>query len=203
MVVVVTLTFLFGTFCFNFNVTLPVLAYDTLHTHAEMYGVLSALFGAGALAGALAAASLGRASARAMLAGAALFAGAELFMAPVHTPVLAGAMLLVMGAGFTVWSANSNASMQLGAPDHLRGRVIGLYFYAFNGTGALGGLLAGWLCAQGGTELAFLLSGVVGLAAVGFASSRLRAIESEARTRAQPVRGQGRSHLAAPQVEHS
>jgi MFS family permease len=56
--------------------------------------------------------------------------------------------------------------MQLSAPDHLRGRVIGLYFYAFNGTGAIAGIMTGWLCDIGGTELAFVVSGLIGLAAV-------------------------------------
>jgi MFS family permease len=78
---------------------------------------------------------------------------------------VAGVLLFLIGAGFTAWSANSNASLQLAAPDHLRGRVIGLYFYAFNGTGALAGLMTGWLCARGGTELAFVFSGIVGLVA--------------------------------------
>jgi hypothetical protein len=52
--------------------------------------------------------------------------------------------------------------------------VIGLYFYAFNGTGPLGGLLAGWLCARGGTELAFAVAGVVGLAGTAVAAAQLR-----------------------------
>jgi MFS family permease len=203
MVVVLALTFVLGTFCFNFNVTLPVLAYSTLHTHAVVYGALSAVFGAGALVGALAAASLARASAKAMIAGGLVFTLAELLLAPVHSAILAGIMLFAMGAGFTVWSANSNSSMQLAAPDRLRGRVIGIYFYAFNGTAAIGGVFAGWLCAAGGTELAFLVAGLVGLVGVGLAALRFRRIESEARTRAQPVRGKGRSHLASPQVETS
>ena len=81
--------------------------------------------------------------------------------------MLAGVLLFFVGAGFTAWSANSNAIMQLAAPDHLRGRVIGLYFYAFNGTGAIAGIMTGWLCAVGGTELAFVVSGLIGLVAVG------------------------------------
>jgi MFS family permease len=64
--------------------------------------------------------------------------------------------------------------MQLAAPDHLRGRIIGLYFYAFNGTGPVGGLLAGWLCARGGTELAFVVAGIAGIAAVAAAGRGLR-----------------------------
>jgi MFS family permease len=197
MMIVLGLTVVLSTFCFNFNVTLPVLAYNTLHTHAAVYGILSAAFGAGALAGALAAASLSKASARTMIIGAIVFTGGELLLAPMKNVVLVGILLFVVGAGFTVWSANSNASMQLAAPDRLRGRIIGIYFYAFNGTGPLGGLLAGWLCATGGTELAFFVAGILGLAGTGVAAQRFRGVNSAARARAHPVRGQGRSHLAS------
>jgi MFS family permease len=174
MRIVVVLTLLLGTFCFNFNVTLPVLAYTTLHTHAFVFGILSAAFGGGALVGALIAASRGRASAKLMIIGALAFASSELLLGLMHGAFLAGTLLFFTGAGFTIWSANSNASMQLAAPDHLRGRIIGIYFYAFNGTGPLGGLLAGWLCAVGGTEAAFLVAGVVGLAATAWAAQQLR-----------------------------
>jgi MFS family permease len=195
MLIVLGLTVILSTFCFNFNVTLPVLAYNTLHTHAAVYGILSAAFGAGALAGALAAASLSKASARTMIIGALVFTGGELLLAPAKSAWLVGVLLFVVGAGFTVWSANSNASMQLAAPDRMRGRIIGLYFYAFNGTGPLGGLLAGWLCATGGTELAFAVAGIVGLAGTGVAAQRFRG--SSPHARALPAGGQGRSHLAS------
>jgi MFS family permease len=173
MLTLLMLTFLLSTFAFNFNVTLPVLANKTLNQPVWVYGALSALFGGGALVGALFTASRGRASMRVMLLGAALFTGAELLLAPVHNPWLAGALLFFVGAGFTSWSANSNTSMQLAAPDHLRGRIIGLYFYAFNGTASVAGLFVGWLCAKGGTELAFFIAGVVGLAATLMAAVRL------------------------------
>ena len=166
MRVLLTLTFVISTFCFNFNVTLPVLAKVTLNGHSYVYGLLSAAFGVGALVGALAAASLGRASTKALLIGGMVFAAGELLLAPVQSALLAGILLFFVGAGFTAWSANSNAAMQLSAPDHLRGRVIGLYFYAFNGTGALAGILTGWLCAAGGTELAFVVAGSIGIVAV-------------------------------------
>jgi MFS family permease len=174
MMLVVAMTLVISTFSFNFNVTLPVLAYSTLHAKAEVYGILSAVFGAGALVGALTAASFGRASARVMIAGSLVFPGTELLLAPVHTPLLAGILLFFTGAGFTAWSANANATMQLAAPDHLRGRIIAIYFYAFNGTGPFAGLLAGWLCARGGTELAFIVAGAAGLAGTVAAAVRLR-----------------------------
>ncbi|HKC77026.1 MAG TPA: MFS transporter, partial [Gaiellaceae bacterium] len=173
MLALLALVFVISTFCFNFNVTLPVLAKITLNAHGLVYGLLFASFGAGALVGALAAAALGRASTKVLLIGGALFAAAELVLAPLQSALLAGALLFIAGAGFTAWSANSNASMQLAAPDRLRGRVIGLYFYAFNGTGAIAGLMTGWLCDVGGTELAFLFSGIVGLVAMGGAALAL------------------------------
>jgi MFS family permease len=195
MVIVLGLTLVLSTFCFNFNVTLPVLAYTTLHAQAFVYGFLSAVFGAGALVGALLAASRARASAKVMIVGSLIFTGAELLLAPARDPYLVGILLFLVGAGFTMWSANSNASMQLAAPDRLRGRIIGIYFYAFNGTGPLGGLLAGWLCARGGTELAFAVAGLAGLVGTGVAALQLRGVHSDVRARALPVRGKGRSHL--------
>jgi MFS family permease len=165
MLAVLALTLVLSTFCFNFNVTLPVLAKITLHGQGTVYGFLSAVFGAGALVGALVAASRARASARILLAGALVFTTAELLLAPARNPFVAGVLLFLVGAGFTAWSANSNASLQLAAPDRLRGRIIGLYFYAFMGAGPLAGLLAGSLSATGGTELAFAVSGSVGIVA--------------------------------------
>jgi MFS family permease len=163
MLVVLSLTLLLSTFTFNFNVTLPVLANVTLHGQGYVYGFLSAAFGMGALVGALFAASRSRASLRVLLSGAIVFTAATTLLAGALSAWLAGVLLFLVGAGFTAWSANSNAITQLAAPDHLRGRIIGLYFYAFNGTGAFAGLFAGWLCDAGGTELGFVVAGIVGI----------------------------------------
>jgi MFS family permease len=164
--VVLVLVCVVSTFAFNFNVLLPVLARQTLGGGPETFGVLSACFGVGALAGALLSASLGRASRRALLLGTAGFGLAELLLAPERSVAAAGALLVVTGLCFTLWTSNANSSLQLAAPDALRGRVIGLYYFAFNGTGPVGGILAGWLAAVGGTALAFSVGGVIALLAV-------------------------------------
>jgi MFS family permease len=173
MLTVLTLTLVLSTFTFNYNVTLPVLAKVTLHGQGYVYGLLSAVFGAGALVGALLAASRSKASVRLLLSGAAVFTASTTLLGAASGVLLAGVLLFLVGAGFTAWSANSNATIQLAAPDHLRGRIIGLYFYAFNGTGPFAGLFAGWLCAVGGTDLAFLVGGLAGLAATVVAAQQL------------------------------
>src|SRR5205823_4864103 len=103
-----------STFCFNFNVTLPVLAKVTLNGHAYVYGLLSAAFGVGALVGALAAASLGRASMKALLVGGMVFSSAELLLAPVQSAILAGVLLFFVGAGVTGIVAVGATALALG-----------------------------------------------------------------------------------------
>ncbi len=159
-----TLVFVMSTFCLNFNVLLPVLAKTTLGAGPEVFGLLSAAFGAGALLGALASAHVSRATVGTTVIGSAGFGLSELLLAPVHSTVIASALLFIAGLSFTTWSASSNSLVQLATPDHLRGRVIGIYFFAFAGTGTVGGILAGWLTAAGGTELGFAVAGIAGIA---------------------------------------
>jgi MFS family permease len=167
--VVLVLVTVVSTVGFNFHVILPLLASDTLNTGPEVFGLLSAAFGLGALAGALVTATLGRASWKLFLLGMATFSSTLLLLAPVRDAWLAGVLLFATGVAFTLWTSNANAILQLSAPDHLRGRIVSLFLFAFAGFAPLGGLLAGWLVEIGGTELSFAVAGVTGLAAVGYA----------------------------------
>jgi MFS family permease len=157
---------LVSTVGFNFHVLVPLLAADTLHVGPEGFGFLSASFGLGALAGALATATFREASWRLFAVGAGAFGVLALLLAPVQNAYLAGCILFGIGIAFTLFTANANALVQLSAPDHLRGRLIGIYLFAFLGLAPAGGLLAGWLAEVGGTSLAFAVAGVTSLAAI-------------------------------------
>jgi MFS family permease len=163
---------------FNFNVILPLLASNTLHAGPREFGVLSACFGAGALAGALAAATTGRASWRALLTGLCGFSLAMLALAPLHTVWACALLLFVLGGSFTLLTANANALVQVEAPGHLRGRVVSLYLFAFLGLAPVGGLVAGWLVALGGTMLAFAVAGLTGAAIAAYAVARRERLRS-------------------------
>lgn len=157
---------------FNFHVLVPLLAADTLHVGPEGFGLLSASFGLGALVGALVTATFRRASWRLFATGATGFGVLALALAPVKDAALAGALLFAIGICFTLFTANANALVQLGAPDKLRGRLIGLYLFAFVGVAPVGGLFAAWLAELGGTSLAFAVAGVTSLVAIGLASAQ-------------------------------
>ena len=158
---------------FNFHVILPLLASDTLHAGPEVFGILSAFFGGGALVGALLSASLGRASWKALVAGTGGFSLALLTLAPLASVWACALLLFVAGVCFTLWTSNASAILQLRSPDHLRGRVVSLYLWAFAGLAPFGGLLAGWLCHLGGTQLSFAVAGATGLAMTVLAARHL------------------------------
>ena len=178
VVVILGMMVVFASLCFNFNILLPVLAKQTLDAGPRTFGVLSAAFGLGALIGALSAAALARARWRTMLIGATGFALCELAIAPVRSVGIDVVLLFACGIFFTSYTANTNARIQLDTPDHLRGRVLSLYYYAWNGLAPLGGLIVGWLSATGGTELAFAVAGASGLAMAIVGALVLRRPES-------------------------
>jgi MFS family permease len=174
---ILLMTTVLSTVGFNFHVLVPVLVSETLEAGPEVFGSLLASFGAGALVGALLSAARGRASWKAVLVGAGGFGAAVLALAPQSNVVVAAALLFVAGVFFILWNSNSQSILQLAAPDHLRGRVLSLFLFAFAGLTPVGGLLAGWLADVGGTQLAFTAAGVaaIAMAAVGWAKSPFRA----------------------------
>ena len=178
---ILTIVTVVSTVGFNFHVIIPLLASDTLNTGPEVFGILSACFGGGALVGALLTAALGRASWKVLVAGTGGFSLSLLAIAPLATVWACAILLFITGACFTLWTSNANTILQLGAPDHLRGRVVSLFIWAFAGLAPLGGLLAGFLTDLGGTQLAFLVSGGTGLLMTLVAGRELRQRRDAAR----------------------
>jgi MFS family permease len=166
--VVLTMMFAVSFLAINFNVLLPVLAQQTMHGGPQTYGWIAAVFGLGALIGALVAAARTRASRTLLLSACAVFGLAQCILAPQHSFVPVAIALLATGVAYTIYTASTNAFVQLATPGFLQGRVGGLYNYVFLASGPLGSLLAGWLCERGGTELAFAAGGIATLAMAVF-----------------------------------
>lgn len=163
-----------STFCFNFNVLLPLVAERTLRAGAGTFGLIAAVFGAGALIGAASNARRGRASLRVLLVGALGYGLFELLLAPQRSVAAVCIVLFLVGGFYTQWGTTALATLQLEAPEHLRGRAASLYFFAFLGGAPLGGLFAGWLVDAGGTGLAFLVAGSVAVLTALAGAARLR-----------------------------
>ena len=119
-----------------------------------------------------------------LVLGTGGFSASLLALAPQTTVWPCAVLLFLTGVCFTLWTSNANAILQLGAPDHLRGRVVSLYLFAFAGLAPIGGLLAGWLVDLGGTQLSFSVAGVICLAMTLLAATELRRRRDAARRRA-------------------
>ena len=176
-----------STLSFNFNVLLPLVAQQTLHGSAQTFGLIAAVFGAGALLGATANAARGHASLRVLLLGALGYGIFELVLAPLDSLVPVCVVLFLIGFCYTQWGTTALATIQLEAPERLRGRAASLYFFAFLGGAPLGGLFAGWLVEVGGTQLAFYVAGLVAVLTALVSAATLRTTSPARRISSSPI----------------
>ena len=153
-----------ATFGINLSVIVPPLAAHSLNVGAEGYGFLMAASGAGSLVAALLIAFRGTRPSR-MLTGAIVLGIAEMLVWPANSFAADLVLLFAAGAGAISMMATANTTMQLAAPDALRGRVMSVYTTVFAGSAPLGGLLMGWLAANLGPEVALFIGGAASLAA--------------------------------------
>jgi predicted MFS family arabinose efflux permease len=157
-------------FCvFNFSIYVPLLARDRLGMGAEGFGLLMACLGIGALSAGL---SLGAWSAAAprwsTIAIALSVALGGLFaLAFTRWLWLAALVLAITGFAGTFVNAGSNTSLQLRAPDALRGRVMSLYTLISGGVFPIGAFWVGFVAEHWGIGRAFFVNGVAGLIALG------------------------------------
>ena len=184
---ILAITFVITLVGFNFRVLLPVLASKTFHSGPAIFGVLWACFGLGALAGALYTATKASATWKALIVGVGGFSVGMLAIAPLHSIALVGLLLAMVGFCFTVWTATSQSILQLSTPDGLRGRVLSIYIFVFAGFAPIGGVASGWLASVGGTQLAFGVSGVIGLIVTAFAGFGLRGMRARVAPSEGPV----------------
>jgi predicted MFS family arabinose efflux permease len=173
LVVVTAVAGLFGT---ALIALLPVYARDVLRTGAGGYGGLSAAFGLGAASGALLVAWVGGRFRRGPVAlGAALSLGAGLALLSISRFYPLSAVLLVgLGLAMALNAIMTNSTLQLEAPDHLRGQVVGLYALIVVGIAPLGALPAGWVADQLGVPAVVGMSGVLVAGVGGMAWVRRR-----------------------------
>ena len=159
----VILTGTLSVFGFAFIPLLPVFAHDALGVEAAGYGGLLSAIGVGALGAALFVAGFGHRLQRqqtilvaGILFGVSLTAGAF-----VGSFVLAIFILAVAGTAMVLNNVLTNTLLQTSAPDHLRGRVMGVYSFLILGLSPFGSLQAGYVAEHLGVRTAYAMGGIV------------------------------------------
>jgi predicted MFS family arabinose efflux permease len=128
---------------------------------------MSAL-GAGAVAGAFGVALLRRGEPPLGFlvgSGATLCAGLVALSTVSHFG-LAAAVLALLGCCQILFTTGCNTTLQLMAPNELRGRVMGLYTVTFAGMTPFGSLLVGYVAEHQGVRAACAAGGAIGLLGV-------------------------------------
>jgi MFS family permease len=156
---------LVGTFGFNFQVILPLLARFSFGGDASAYAALVSAMGVGSVIGALITGARGRTSPRLIAAAALAFGVLALLAALMPSLALEIPVLALLGGSAVAFAAGINSSLQLAVAPEMRGRVMALYSVVFLGSTPIGGPLAGWLSQAYDPRVALLLAAVAGLSA--------------------------------------
>ena len=156
---------LVGTFAYEFQVTLPLMARFTFHAGASGYGAMSSFMGAGAVVGGLIVAAVGRASGRRLGVASAVFG--VLIIGSALAPTLPAELVLITltGAASIFFAAMDNTTIQLAAAPQMRGRVMALYSMAFMGSTPIGGPIVGFVGQAFDPRAGLALGGIAALLA--------------------------------------
>jgi MFS family permease len=158
-----------GTFGYNFNVILPLLAGFVLNTDATGFGIISAAMGIGSLGGAVFNAYTRRVTLPRLLISSACFS--LLLAAVAVTPFFWLSSLLLVALGFAgvTFATAANTLIQLTVSDELRGRVMSLHVMLFIGSTPIGAFVIGALSDTASVPVALLVCAV--LCALGVAGA--------------------------------
>jgi len=128
-----------------------------LHMQAEGYGWLLAMNGLGACTAALLVASQGArlVNVKTLYTGVALFSLFIMLMGWMDNPIATAFMIYFSGFGIILFFSVGNSVIQTHSPDHLRGRLMGIWALVFGGGMPFGSLWMGLLASH--TSSAFAL----------------------------------------------
>ena len=169
---------LVGCLAYEFQVTLPVMARQGLHAGATAYGFMTAAMGAGAVVGGLIVAAKGRIGLT-PLVGAATGFGVVLLAAALAPNLAVEIFALALAGGASIaFMSTGNSTLQLTAAPSMRGRVMSLWFVAFQGSTPIGGPLVGWIMALAGARAGLGIGGITCLLAALLGLMALRRLGS-------------------------
>jgi MFS family permease len=134
-----------GCLTYEFQVSLPVMASSGLHAGPTGFGFMTAAMGIGAVLGGLLVAARGRTGTGPLVAAAAIFGVAMGLATAAPNLALALFALAFAGGASISFMSTGNSTLQLTAAPEMRGRVMSLWFVAFQGSTPIGGPIVGWV----------------------------------------------------------
>ncbi|MBP9757157.1 MAG: MFS transporter [Candidatus Pacebacteria bacterium] len=157
---------LIGTFTFEFQISLALLAKDTFGSDATGYAALMSAFGAGAAVGGIIAASR-KETGPAPFLGFGALSGFSILLASVAPSLGLAIAGMVLVGFFTVnMVSTANSMIQMEAHPDMRGRVMAIWGMAMMGSTPIGGPIIGWIGEYTDARVALATGGAFMLIAV-------------------------------------
>jgi MFS family permease len=156
-----------GCLTYEFQVSLPVMADRGLSVGATGFGLMTAAMGVGAVCGGLLVAGRGKTGLRPLVLAAVAFGIAMTLAALAPSLGLELVALALAGAGSISFMSTGNSTLQLTAAPEMRGRVMSLWFVAFQGSTPIGGPIVGATMAAAGARAGLGLGAVAVLLVAG------------------------------------
>ena len=150
----------FTFFTMSFPVTLASFSSSVFHTGPSGFALLTSLLAAGSVVGSLLSARHGNFRLRGLVALACGLAGVQVVAAFAPDVVSLGVVLVGLGLCAVLFGVSANATVQLAADDHVRGRVLGLYLMVVLGCGCVGGPAVGFIDEHLGPRTGLLIGGL-------------------------------------------
>jgi len=151
---------LVGMLAWEFQVTLPLMASKVFGGGAGSYGVMASVMGVGAVAGGLISAARSQPKARSLCLAAIGWGVAITAAAVAPTLPLELIALVFVGYGSITFNSYAKTTLQLAADPTMRGRVMALWFLAWQGSTPIGGPLVGWIAQETDARWALVAGGI-------------------------------------------
>jgi MFS family permease len=176
-----------GTFGFNFQVALPLLARFSFGGGAGSYALLVSAMAVGSIVAALFNGHRGETGGRVIAAASLAFGIAALAAAAMPDLIFEAVTLAALGAAAVTFVAAVNSTIQLAVSAEMRGRVMALFSIVFLGSTPIGGPLTGWLAEAYDPRVTLVLAGVSGLSAAWAARVAFGRLSERTGAKARPL----------------
>ena len=154
-----------GTFTYEFQVNLPLIAKYTFNSNADGFALLNSAMGIGAVLGGLATASRKKVTTSNLIKTVFAFGGAVVLTAISPSLHIAIFSMVIVGVFSIRFTSIGETMLQLESPPNMRSRVMALWSVAFLGSTPIGGPIIGWIGEHTDPRWGLTVSGLAALIA--------------------------------------
>jgi MFS family permease len=161
LMLVLTVTFIFGTFGMNFQLTTALMSTQVYDKGAAGFGILGTILTIGSLTGSLTSARRSNVRMRTFILGAVALGGLEIVAGLMPTYLSFALILPLCGFASMTTHVAANTYVQMTSDAAVRGRVMALFLACLMGGTPIGAPVLGWVAAQWGARWTLIGGGAI------------------------------------------